>query len=123
MQFLSKQLKILRLRADLTQKQLARKTGLSQSTIFRIEIDCSNTQFRHIFTVLNFLIKLTNDKKAFNVVNDNKVVENYFLLFLGLKHTLFYQENNYNPQEIQLITVCLDLIDQINLILLNKVLK
>ncbi len=122
MQLLSKQLRILRLRADLTQKQLARKTGLSPSTICRLEIDCANTQFRHIFAVLKFLTQLPKDQSPASLRNDSKI-ENYFLLFLGLKNNLFYREHNYSPQEIQLITVCLELMDKINLILLNKVLK
>ena len=122
MRLLSKQIKILRLRANLTQKQLARKTKLSQSTICRLEIDCANTQFQHLYTVIRVLVQITDLGKLFPLKNRSNI-ENYFLLFLGLKNKLFYDDQKYTLQETQLLTICLELMDKINLILINKSLK
>ncbi len=118
MYFLSQQIRIMRIRNNLTQKKLAVLTGLSQSTICRMEIDCKNIQFQHIMSVIRILTAFPDDTKV-----NKQLFNQYLLLFLGLKNNLLFSNHALNDIEIKLISVCIELIEQINEILLKKSLK
>ena len=71
---MSELIKKLRLRKNITQKEVADNAGVKQSTISRIEQDCSNTSWKLIVKILLFL-------KV-----DNKEIKRYILNFCSSKN-------------------------------------
>ena len=115
MYILSQQIKLMRIRKGWSQKRLAAKTALSQSTICRMEIDCSNVQIGYLFRVFMALNAFENDLANAKA----NILENYFLTFLGLKRQIFFNNLKLTATQKTLLTTCLELMESVNLLLLK----
>ncbi|AOX43587.1 hypothetical protein S100390_v1c02440 [Spiroplasma sp. NBRC 100390] len=93
-------IKQLRIHKGLTQRELAKISGLQQSTICRIEKDCSKTSWNKI---LKLLVALKLDVKKFidklSTYNENKVYE---FLSLIIDNPKIRKELDRNPRVLAL---------------------
>ncbi|AXF95789.1 helix-turn-helix domain-containing protein [Spiroplasma phoeniceum] len=93
-------IKQLRIHKGLTQRELAQMSGLQQSTIFRIEKDCSKTSWNKI---LKLLVALKLDVKKFidklYTYNEYKVYE---FLSLIIDNPKIRKELDQNPRLLSL---------------------
>ncbi len=93
---LNKIIRLKRIQKSWTQKKLAQKTGLSQSTICRSEIDCYNIKFGYIVRIIEAITDKNFKffKKQF-MLQDNQLSE--FLEFL-MEDKRTWALINYDPK-------------------------
>lgn len=96
---LSEKIKLLRDRDNITQKELAEKTGINHSALRKYEINVNIPKEKHIVSIANFfqitpsLLK-DFDEEQFNVINTGNV---YALLITLIKSSfLLYKINEDN---------------------------
>ncbi len=86
----------MRIRRNLTQKNLADNVGVKQSTISRLENNCNNVSWNLIQKIFIYLRLTNSDINNFFQDHCNKNHYNFFMLLLQDRHIREAINNNPN---------------------------